>query len=98
LGKIAKNWDLIIDPWRDSNSRSSFFQEARFLRFSLHRLLTKAFYGDALSAEYVLFNLISKIYVRRDRLCLGKLSLNLFNLPLGLFLVFLLLTSYGEQV
>jgi hypothetical protein len=45
--------------------------------------LTEAFFGDALAAEYVLFNLISKIYVRRDRLCLGKLSLNLFNLPRG---------------
>ena len=53
------------------------------MRQSLHSLLTKAFFGDALAAEYVLFNLISKIYVRRDRLCLGKLSLNLFNLPQG---------------
>ena len=58
-------------------------QEAKLFRHTLHRLLTKALFGDALSADYLLFHLISKIYVRRDRLCLGKLSINMFNLPTG---------------
>ena len=53
------------------------------MRQSLHRLLTKALFGDELAADYLLFHLISKIYVRRDRLCLGKLALNIFNLPQG---------------
>lgn len=38
--------------------------------------------GDALAADYLICHLVSKIYLRRDVLTLGKFSLNLFNVPL----------------
>ncbi len=36
--------------------------------------------GDAMAAEYVLLNLISKVHTRKDALILGNLTLNLTNI------------------
>ncbi len=38
--------------------------------------------GDSLAAEYLICHLISRVYLRRDVLTLGKFSINLFNVPL----------------
>ena len=64
-----------------SSNMTSIQQEAKICRQELHSMLTKALLGDSLAADYIICNLISRIYHRRDVLCLGKFSLNLFNVP-----------------
>jgi hypothetical protein len=54
----------------------------------LHSYLTRILLGDSLAADYLICHLISKIYLRRDVLCLGKFSLNLFQVTTGLIAVF----------
>jgi len=49
-------------------------------RIELLTILTSCLLGDKLAAEYLLLHLISKIYLRRDVLVLGKLSLNIHNM------------------
>jgi len=49
-------------------------------RVELHTLLTTCLLGDKLAADYLLLHLISRVYMRKDVLCLGKLSLNLHNM------------------
>jgi len=49
-------------------------------RVELLHILTTCMLGDKLSAEYLLLHLISKVYLRRDVLVLGKLSINLHNM------------------
>merc|ERR1712111_41020 len=49
-------------------------------RVELHTLLTTCLLGDRLAADYLLLHLISKVYMRKDVLVLGKLSLNLHNM------------------
>jgi len=49
-------------------------------RVELLTILTTCLLGDKLAAEYLLLHLISKVYLRRDVLVLGKLSLNLHNM------------------
>ena len=39
--------------------------------------------GDSLAADYLICHLVSRIYLRRDVLTLGKFSVNLFNVPLN---------------
>ena len=46
----------------------------------LHTLLTTCLRGDKLAADYRLLHLLSRVYMRKDVLCLGKLSLNLHNM------------------
>ena len=41
---------------------------------------TTCMLGDKLAAKYLLLHLISKVYLRKDVLVLGKLSLNLQNM------------------
>ena len=48
---------------------------------SSNTMLTKLLLGDSLAADYLICHLVSRVYHRRDVLCLGKFSLNLFNLP-----------------
>lgn len=43
-------------------------------------ILTTCMLGDKLAAEYLLLHLISRVYLRKDVLVLGKLSLNLHNM------------------
>jgi len=49
-------------------------------RVELLHILTTCMLGDKLAADYLLLHLISKVYLRRDVLVLGKLSLNLHNM------------------
>ena len=57
-------------------------EEASKCRTELHAILTKALFGDELAADYMICHLISRIYLRKDVLNLGKMSVNLFNVPL----------------
>ncbi|KAI9561857.1 hypothetical protein GHT06_012819 [Daphnia sinensis] len=51
------------------------------VRDELHGLFTEFFLGDSLAADYLLCHLMSRVYSRKDTLALGKLSLNLTNIP-----------------
>ncbi|KAK4003105.1 hypothetical protein OUZ56_004887 [Daphnia magna] len=51
------------------------------VRDELHGLFTEFFLGDSLAADYLLCHLLSRVYSRKDTLALGKLSLNLTNIP-----------------
>ncbi|CAH1170646.1 unnamed protein product [Phaedon cochleariae] len=44
-------------------------------------ILTQLLLGDDLAAEYMIFHLISEIYMRPNYLPLGKFSLNISNIP-----------------
>ena len=55
----------------------TFLQSA--VRAELHNYLTRLLLGDSLTADYLICHLVSRIYLRRDVLCLGKISLNLFQ-------------------
>ncbi|EFX76920.1 hypothetical protein DAPPUDRAFT_305993 [Daphnia pulex] len=52
------------------------------IRDELHGLLTEFFLGDSIAADYLLCHLMSRVYNRKDSLALGKLSLNLTNVPI----------------
>lgn len=49
-------------------------------KVELLTILTTCMLGDKLAAEYLLLHLISKVYLRKDVLVLGKLSINLHNM------------------
>jgi len=53
---------------------------AQGARQELVEILTTCLLGDKLAAEYLLLHLISKVYLRKDVLVLGKLSINLHNM------------------
>ena len=57
------------------------WEEIRRCRDELHALLTHLLLGDSVAAEYMICHLMSQIYTRKDGLCLGKSSLNLFSVP-----------------
>ena len=67
----------------DLANRAAIKEEAAACRADLHGMLTKMLLGDTLAADYMICHLISRIYLRRDVLCLGKFSLNLFNVPMS---------------
>ena len=73
-------------------------------RVELHTLLTTCLLGDKLAADYLLLHLLSRVYMRKDVLCLGKLSLNLHNmtthedLPRRLATVLSLLTTNSHYL
>ena len=50
-------------------------------RAELHGILTKALLGDSVAADFLICHLVSKIYLKKDALTLGKFSLNLHNVP-----------------
>nr|XP_018907944.1 PREDICTED: mini-chromosome maintenance complex-binding protein [Bemisia tabaci] len=52
------------------------------LRNELKFVLTQLMLGDSLAAEYLIFNIISKVFLRQDLTVLGDFSLNITNLPL----------------
>ena len=57
------------------------WEEIRRCRDELHALLTPLLLGDSVAAEYMICHLMSQIYTRKDSLCLGKSTLNLFSVP-----------------
>lgn len=64
-----------------SNNLTTIQNDAKNCRKELHAMLEKVLLGDSLAADYLICHLISRIYHRRDVLCLGKFSLNVFNIP-----------------
>lgn len=57
------------------------FEFNRKIRNELHAILTQALFGDSLAADYLICNLISRIYLRKDILSLGSFPLSIYNLP-----------------
>lgn len=51
------------------------------IRIELHAILSQAMFGDTLAADYLICNLLSHIYMRKDVLSLGAFALNICNLP-----------------
>lgn len=56
----------------------------KFIRKELHIILTQLLLGDELAAEYLIYYLISEIYLRKDLTALGKFTLNISNIPVAL--------------
>ena len=52
-----------------------------YIRKELMIVLTQLLLGDALAAQYLIYHLISEVYLRRDFMPLGKFSLNISNIP-----------------
>ena len=75
------SWANPLLPKQLDLSAASLKAEAVACRAQLHSMLTKLLLGDSLAADYLICHLVSRVYHRRDVLCLGKFSLNLFNLP-----------------
>ncbi|KAF5281090.1 hypothetical protein FQA39_LY17896 [Lamprigera yunnana] len=48
---------------------------------NLHLVLTQLLMGDVLAAEYLMYHLISRVYMRNELLSLGKFTLNISNVP-----------------
>jgi hypothetical protein len=44
-------------------------------------VLTQLMLGDEVAAEYLIYHLISEVYLRKDFMALGKFSLNISNVP-----------------
>ncbi|XP_012221330.1 mini-chromosome maintenance complex-binding protein [Linepithema humile] len=55
--------------------------KAQLIRDDLHLILTQLLFGDHLAANYLICNLLSRIYMRRDYFCLGTFPLNITNFP-----------------
>ncbi|XP_044762379.1 mini-chromosome maintenance complex-binding protein [Coccinella septempunctata] len=53
------------------------------IRRELLIALTQLLLGDEVAAEYLLYHMISEVYVRKDVMALGKFSLNLSNIPMA---------------
>ncbi|XP_074502870.1 mini-chromosome maintenance complex-binding protein isoform X1 [Sebastes fasciatus] len=65
----------------NSTFLSSTLSEMAAVRAELLTYFTHILLGDALAAEYLILNLISNVYSRRDVLPLGKFTLNLSGCP-----------------
>ncbi|CAH0551417.1 unnamed protein product [Brassicogethes aeneus] len=53
-----------------------------FLKKELMILFTQLLLGDDLAADYLICNLISDVYLRKDFMPLGKFSINITNIPI----------------
>ncbi|GLV40815.1 uncharacterized protein CBL_13682 [Carabus blaptoides fortunei] len=51
------------------------------LRHGLLTVLTQLLFGDRLAADYLICHLISRVYMRKDVMAIGKFSLNLSGVP-----------------
>ncbi|XP_050301033.1 mini-chromosome maintenance complex-binding protein [Anthonomus grandis grandis] len=71
---------LHANPLLDQNMiiNSSHFAT---IKKELFILLTQLLLGDTCAAEYLLCNLISEVYLRRELMPLGKFTLNISNVP-----------------
>ncbi|CAH1783251.1 unnamed protein product [Owenia fusiformis] len=63
------------------SSQSNILSEALLLKQQMLTVLERAVFGDGLAAEYLLCNLISSVYARRDVAALGKFSVNICGCP-----------------
>ena len=69
------------NPYLVQNPETVCWEEIRRCRDELHALMTHLLLGDSVAAEFMICHLMSGIYTRKDGLCLGKSSLNLFSVP-----------------
>lgn len=69
------------NPLLENESDNIDISKFDMLRKELIIVLTQLLLGDDLAAEYLIFHLLSEIYMRRDFLPLGKFSLNISNIP-----------------
>ncbi|XP_023218266.1 mini-chromosome maintenance complex-binding protein-like isoform X1 [Centruroides sculpturatus] len=78
---LHNNPYLPINVNLENRLAMEIFSQARRLRHDLVRCFTHILLGDKLSAEYLLFNLISSVYYQQNITTLGKFCLNLMNIP-----------------
>ena len=71
---------LVTDrlPFCESIAPKEFFVK---MRSELHAILSQILFGDSLAADYLLCNMLSQIYTRKDVMSIGSFTINLFNLP-----------------
>ncbi|XP_014287080.1 mini-chromosome maintenance complex-binding protein [Halyomorpha halys] len=70
------------NPLINDNVASLVMAEAESIRSDLHLVLSQLMFGDVLAADYLLCHLLAQIYHRNDNVdVLGKLSLNISNIP-----------------
>ncbi|XP_057329438.1 mini-chromosome maintenance complex-binding protein [Microplitis mediator] len=63
----------------------SIISKASLIRSDLHLVLNQLLFGDNLAADYVICHLISRIYTRKDYLCLGNFPLNITGFSVDKF-------------
>nr|CAD7432938.1 unnamed protein product [Timema monikensis] len=78
IRKITQ-YNPLLSPM--SQNLDAVFESAKSVHDDLHLVLTQVLLGDTLAADYLLCHLISSVYQRIDMLALGKLSLNIKNIP-----------------
>lgn len=83
--KLSNNNPLLPSAALEDNTSFLFssLSEMLVVKVELLSYLTQVLLGDALAAEYLILNLISSVYTRRDVLPLGKFSLNLSGCPMA---------------
>lgn len=74
--RLKHNNPLLLHE--DDNIQSDTFE---VIYKELLIVFTQLLLGDKLAAEYLIYNLISEVYMRRDDLALGKFCLNISNIP-----------------
>ncbi|XP_014256526.1 mini-chromosome maintenance complex-binding protein [Cimex lectularius] len=69
--------------YTETTNSDEVLSEAKALRSELHLVLSQLFLGDHLAADFFICYLLARIYKRQDCLALGKMSMNLFNIPMN---------------
>ncbi|KJE94551.1 hypothetical protein CAOG_05183 [Capsaspora owczarzaki ATCC 30864] len=64
-----------------AGERLAIAAQAQMLRSHAVDVFANILLGDQLAAEYLLLHLLSNVYVRRQLMACGKLSLNISNIP-----------------
>lgn len=64
---------------------NSIISKVNLIRSDLHLVLSQLLFGDELAANYVICNLLSGIYTRKDYLCLGNFPLNITGFSVDKF-------------
>ncbi|CAD6202129.1 GSCOCG00002955001-RA-CDS [Cotesia congregata] len=67
------------------NNYNSIISKVNLIRSDLHLVLSQLLFGDELAANYVICNLLSGIYTRKDYLCLGNFPLNITGFSIDKF-------------
>ncbi|CAG8449847.1 8679_t:CDS:10 [Ambispora leptoticha] len=79
--KLHQSSNPLISEMNLKNTTLKVQEAARGTRNSLIQYIASAFAGDLLVAEFVLLQLLSRIYNRRDGITLGKFGINITNIP-----------------
>eukprot|EP00794_Sanderia_malayensis_P005228 gene5228-5885_t len=65
----------------EDDGRNFLRDNSLVIRQNIIESLAKLLYGDTVAAEFVLLNLVSRVYGRADVIALGKFALNLTKCP-----------------